>query len=51
MPLTNAQLKYYDTNIVRLPDNKRKAYHKQGVRPGFVADIRIRLPNDSPRSL
>lgn len=29
MPLTNTQLKYYDSNVLRLPDDKRTEYHKQ----------------------
>lgn len=29
MPLTNTQLRYYDNNILRLPADKRKEYHKQ----------------------
>jgi hypothetical protein len=29
MPLTNTQLQYYDTNVLRLPADKRKLYHDQ----------------------
>ena len=29
MPLTNTQLLYYDSNVLRLPLDKRKQYHKQ----------------------
>ena len=29
MPLTNTQLRYYDSKVLRLPDEKRKVYHKQ----------------------
>jgi tRNA nucleotidyltransferase (CCA-adding enzyme) len=29
MPLSNTQLKYYDSNILRLPLDKRKEYHTQ----------------------
>ena len=29
MPLTNKQLRYYDSNVLRLPADKRTAYHKQ----------------------
>lgn len=29
MPLTNTQLKYYDSNVLRLPADKRTEYHKQ----------------------
>ncbi len=29
MPLTNTQLRYYDSNVLRLPADKRKEYHGQ----------------------
>lgn len=29
MPLTNTQLRYYDSNVLRLPAEKRTEYHKQ----------------------
>ncbi len=29
MPLTNTQLRYYDSNVLRLPADKRKEYHEQ----------------------
>ena len=29
MPLTNTQLKYYDSNVLRLPADKRTEYHAQ----------------------
>ncbi|MBD8736862.1 CBASS oligonucleotide cyclase [Sphingomonas sp. CFBP 13706] len=29
MPLSNTQLRYYDSNILRLPADKRKEYHAQ----------------------
>ncbi|MCW6034463.1 CBASS oligonucleotide cyclase [Pantoea sp. JK] len=29
MPLSNTELKYYDSNILRLPDTKRTEYHEQ----------------------
>lgn len=29
MPLSNTQLRYYDSKILRLPDDKRKEYHEQ----------------------
>lgn len=29
MPLTNSQLRYYDSRLLRLPDDKRKDYHRQ----------------------
>lgn len=32
MPLTDTQLKYYDSNVLRLPADKRKEYHEQADR-------------------
>jgi len=29
MPLTNSQLRHYDSRVLRLPDDKRKDYHRQ----------------------
>jgi tRNA nucleotidyltransferase (CCA-adding enzyme) len=29
MPLTNTELKYYDSNVLRLPQEKRTEYHRQ----------------------
>ncbi|CCM79727.1 MULTISPECIES: hypothetical protein [Rhizobium] len=29
MPLSNTELRYYDSNVLRLPDDKRKEYHEQ----------------------
>ena len=29
MALTNTQLRYYDSNVLRLPADKRKSYHAQ----------------------
>ena len=29
MPLTNSQLRHYDSKVLRLPDDKRKDYHRQ----------------------
>ena len=29
MPLTNTQLAYYDSNVLRLPSEKRTEYHAQ----------------------
>ena len=29
MPLTNTQIRYYDSNVLRLPADKRKEYHEQ----------------------
>ena len=37
MPLTNTQLQYYDSNVLRLPADKRKEYHAQVDR--LVAEL------------
>ena len=37
MPLNNTELKYYDTEVLRLPADKRKAYHEQVDR--LVAEL------------
>ena len=29
MPLTNSEIRYYDSNVLRLPADKRKEYHAQ----------------------
>ncbi|MEK6209929.1 MAG: CBASS oligonucleotide cyclase [Pseudomonadota bacterium] len=29
MPLNNTEVRYYDSNVLRLPDDKRKEYHEQ----------------------
>lgn len=29
MPLTNSEIRYYDSNVLRLPEDKRKEYHEQ----------------------
>lgn len=29
MPLNNTEIRYYDSNVLRLPDDKRKEYHEQ----------------------
>ena len=29
MPLTNTELNFYDSNVLRLPGDKRKEYHQQ----------------------
>ncbi|MEN1471766.1 hypothetical protein [Pseudomonas aeruginosa] len=29
MPLTNTQIKYYDSNVLRLPKDKRETYNAQ----------------------
>ena len=41
MPLTNTQLCYYDSNVLRLPADKRKEYHGQVDR--LIAELRKRL--------
>ena len=41
MPLTNTQLCYYDSNVLRLPADKRKEYHGQVNR--LIAELRKRL--------
>ena len=37
MPLTNTQFQYYDSNVLRLPADKRKEYHAQVDR--LVAEL------------
>src|SRR4051812_46879460 len=37
MPLTNMELRYYDSNVLRLPADKRKEYHAQVDR--LVAEL------------
>lgn len=29
MPLTSTELSFYDSNVLRLPGDKRKEYHQQ----------------------
>lgn len=41
MPLTNTQLYYYDSNVLRLPADKRKEYHDQVDR--LIAELSRRL--------
>ena len=41
MPLTNTQLCYYDSNVLRLPADKRKEYHDQVDR--LIAELRKRF--------
>jgi len=41
MPLSNVKLKYYDAHVLRLPAEKRKAYHEQVDR--LIAALNIRL--------
>ena len=51
MPLTNTELRYYDSNVLRLPADKRKEYHEQVDR--LIAElsrsIRTRPRSRSPR--
>ena len=44
MPLINTQLNYYNSNVLRLPDDKRKEYHAQVDRliTNLNANIRAR---------
>jgi hypothetical protein len=41
MPLTNTEICYYDSNVLRLPADKRKEYHAQVDR--LVAELNKRL--------
>ncbi|WP_210451417.1 CBASS oligonucleotide cyclase [Pantoea ananatis] len=41
MPLSNTELKYYDSNILRLPDTKRTEYHEQVDR--LIKELKISL--------
>src|SRR6516162_3583935 len=41
MTLTNTQLCYYDSNVLRLPADKRKEYHAQVDR--LIAELSRRL--------
>jgi tRNA nucleotidyltransferase (CCA-adding enzyme) len=41
MPLSNTKLCYYDSNVLRLPDDKRKEYHAQVDR--LVVELNRRL--------
>jgi hypothetical protein len=46
MPLNNTQLGYYDSNVLRLPADKRTEYHAQvdrliGLAPELVSDARL----------
>jgi tRNA nucleotidyltransferase (CCA-adding enzyme) len=45
MPLSNAQLKFYDSNVLRLPAAKRTEYHGQVDR--LVAALSLRLKDQS----
>ena len=41
MPLTNTQINYYNSNVLRLPDDKRKEYH--GIVDRLVADLNTHI--------
>ena len=41
MPLTNTQLRYYDSTVLRLPANKRTEYHKQV--DGLIGELSRRI--------
>lgn len=43
MPLTNTQLLWYDSNVLRLPQNKRTEYHEQVDR--LIKELRKRVEN------
>lgn len=45
MPLSNAQLRYYDSNVLRLPKDKRTEYHSQV--DYLVAELSTRLRDKS----
>lgn len=45
MPLSNAKLQFYDSNVLRLPADKRKEYHEQVDR--LVAALGMRLKEQS----
>jgi hypothetical protein len=45
MPLSNAKLQFYDSNVLRLPTDKRKEYHDQVDR--LVAALGMRLKEQS----
>lgn len=45
MPLTNAQLRYYDSNVLRLPAEKRTEYHKQVDR--LISELSKRIRSDT----
>jgi hypothetical protein len=43
MPLTNTQIKYYDSNVLRLPKDKRETYNAQVDR--LIAALKDSLKN------
>ncbi len=44
MPLSNAKLQYYDSNVLRLPADKRKEYHPVG-RAKSPTPGRVKIPH------
>lgn len=46
MPLSNARLKYYDDNVLRLPSDKRTQYHEQVDRLTGALTARLKDQND-----
>jgi tRNA nucleotidyltransferase (CCA-adding enzyme) len=46
MPLSNAKLQFYDSNILRLPADKRKQYHEQVDRLTTALGIRLKEQTD-----
>lgn len=45
MPLSNTELRYYDSNILRLPSDKRTAYHAQVDR--LISELRKSIRNQN----
>jgi hypothetical protein len=45
MALSNTQLRYYDSNVLRLPADKRKEYHAQVDR--LITELCKHVRNDS----
>jgi hypothetical protein len=47
VPLTNTQIRYYDSNVLRLPADKRKEYDEQVDRQ-TVAEVDPALADADP---
>jgi len=45
MPLTNSEIRYYDSNVLRLPADKRKEYHAQVDR--LIAELSRSIRNQT----
>ena len=45
MPLSNTELEYFDHNVLRLPDEKRKEYHAQV--DNLVSELKKRITDNS----